>query len=61
MEKCKCGKKAELKVMIDSEDPLEKPISITEIASGVVASLKLGIVTNVAYLYMCKECFNKTK
>lgn len=61
MEKCKCGKKAELKIMIDSEDPLEKPISIKELDSGALIFLKLGITTNVSYLYMCKSCFNKTK
>ena len=52
MEKhvCKdCKKPAELKIVIDSEGPFEKPLAITELASGTVTFLKLGITTNPCY------------
>lgn len=56
---CKeCGKKAELEIMIDSEDPLETPISITDIETNSKINMRLGLCNYPINIYYCKKCFN---
>ena len=58
-EECKeCGKKAELEIMIDSEDPLETPISITDIETNSKINMRLGLCNYPINIYYCKKCFN---